>query len=329
MNAHAVLPLAGLLLGTLGAGLVARAGRRLGLLDRPSARSSHATPTPKGGGVGIVAAFVLTGIVQPLPPALTVAGAALAGVSLLSDRIHLAPALRMLVHLACAAALLPTLGLPAGLAAAPLGAAALLFIAGTANYFNFMDGSNGMAGLAGVVAFALLAYVAHASGHPAETALCATVAAACLGFLPWNAPRARVFMGDVSSVLLGFLFARTVIVLSYDAADLLTFAAFLFPFYADVLITMAVRLRAGERLSHAHRRHLYQILVNQRRWPHLRVALCYALVQLLVAAAALALRPHGVPALIGGLAVVSAFAAAVAVLARNRWERPTAGGVPA
>jgi Fuc2NAc and GlcNAc transferase len=102
-----------------------------------------------------------------------------------------------------------------------------VFIVGTANFYNFMDGINGIAGITGVVAFGLLALFGHLHGAGEGMVLCSLcLGAACLGFLPFNMPRARVFMGDVGSVLLGFLFALLVIFLARDLKDLVMMGVF-------------------------------------------------------------------------------------------------------
>jgi UDP-N-acetylmuramyl pentapeptide phosphotransferase/UDP-N-acetylglucosamine-1-phosphate transferase len=108
------------------------------------------------------------------------------------------------------------------------------------------------------------------------------VSLACLGFLPFNVPKARVFMGDVGSILLGGAFGSLVYLASDNFLDFACLAAFLFPFYVDELTTMIVRLRDGERLTQAHRRHLYQLLANEKGWPHWQVSLGFGALQLLV-----------------------------------------------
>jgi hypothetical protein len=157
------------------------------------------------------------------------------------------------------------------------------FIVGTANFYNFMDGINGIAGLTGVVGFALVAayiYLTNKPGPLGEVAL--GISLACLGFLPFNVPRARVFMGDVGSILLGGAFGCLVYLAAANFWDFACLAAFLFPCYADELTTILVRLRDGERLTQAHRRHLYQLLANEKGWPHWQVSLGFGVLQLLV-----------------------------------------------
>jgi Fuc2NAc and GlcNAc transferase len=158
----------------------------------------------------------------------------------------------------------------------------LWFLVVTANFFNFMDGINGMAGLSGTVGFGLLAFFAYL--HDADSwqfILPICLAAACLGFLPFNFPRARIFFGDVGSILIGFLFALLVAVLAVDISSFLILAGCLLPIYADASFTLFYRWRRQENLLVAHRQHLYQMLVHTGGFPHWQVSLFYALLQLI------------------------------------------------
>ncbi len=102
---------------------------------------------------------------------------------------------------------------------------------------------DGIKGIMGIVVLGMLAEVGWARGERPEWILVAlAIAAACGGFLPWNFPRARVFMGDVGSVLLGLMFAVFAVCWSQNPADFLMLAAFLFPFYADELVTLWTRI---------------------------------------------------------------------------------------
>ena len=143
-----------------------------------------------------------------------------------------------------------------------------------------MDGINGIAGITGIVGFGLLAFSAFLSGSDSSfVTLAICMSLSCLGFLPFNMPRARVFMGDVGSILLGFVFAGMVIWLSRNLLDFICLSAFLFPFYADEFTTMAVRIRDGENLTHPHRRHLYQLLTNEKGISHWKISVGYGLAQ--------------------------------------------------
>jgi len=316
----------GLCLGFAGAALAATHGGRWGLLDQPSQRSSHSRPIPKGGGIGILVALCLAAVWLDFPISIWLPVVGVSLVSLLGDRIELPAKWRLLVQFVAAGIVCGSIagafsagicwqvgGLIVGL---PL---TVFFVVATANIYNFMDGINGIAGITGAVAFGLLAWVGWTRGESSAWVLVAVaLAAACAGFLPWNFPRARVFMGDVGSILLGFVFALYVVAWSRTLADLLLFASFLFPFYLDEAVTLIPRLRDGESLIRPHRRHVYQILVNQMGIPHWRISLLYGAVQMVVAGGCLWLRPRGWLAEVAWLAVVSLSGGFLAARIRRR-----------
>jgi Fuc2NAc and GlcNAc transferase len=204
-----------------------------------------------------------------------------------------------------------------------LGLGLAIYIAGTANFYNFMDGINGIAGLTGIIAFGQLAFYANVIlGKPdhflIQTSL--AIVCACIGFLPFNFPQARVFMGDVGSILLGFLFAVSVVVLSESWLDFICLNSFLFTFYADELTTMIVRVRAGANLLQAHRRHIYQILVNQKKIPHWKITILYAVVQLLIGGSCIFVRQFGIVFLTIWLLIAFVLFAGFGRYVR-RWEK--------
>ena len=106
-------------------------------------------------------------------------------------------------------------------------------------------------------------------------------------------PRARVFMGDVGSILLGFVFACLVVTLSRDYLEMVCFAALFFPFYADELTTLTVRLRNHEDLIQSHRRHLYQLLANEFGIAHWKISSTYAAAQLAIGTGVLIVYSSG------------------------------------
>lgn len=180
----------------------------------------------------------------------------------------------------------------------------VVFIMGTANFYNFMDGINGIAGITGVVGFALLAIFAVNYGKDytvAMLAICMSVS--CFGFLPFNMPNAKVFMGDVGSILIGFVFAAMVVLLSKSLRDFICLTAFIFPFYADEITTMLVRIKDGEKLTQPHRRHLYQLLANEYGIAHWKVSVGYGLTQLFVGLSILWVRGFGHILMISALLV--------------------------
>lgn len=298
-------------LGAGGAWLIAGMPFREHLLDAPNERSSHTAPTPRGGGVGILVAFIVAGLTLRIPTTFLFAAVLVSAISFYGDYFRLSVRFRLAVQLVSAGMLLfpllPKLG--AHFALSTFGFAPFLFflilpliflfMIGTANFYNFMDGIDGIAGLSGVIAFGLLG--AYTLNRPPADAfqtplslLAIAIALACLGYLPFNLPRARVFMGDVGSILLGFVFAALVLTLARNYQEMLCFAALLFPFYADELTTMAVRLQDRENLAQSHRRHLYQLLANEFGMAHWKVTLIYAAVQFGVGAGVLVASSHGV-----------------------------------
>ena len=170
-----------------------------------------------------------------------------------------------------------------------------IFIVGTANFYNFMDGINGISGITGIVGFGLLAYyIFFNDGQTLLSNIAICISLSCLGFLPMNMPKAKVFMGDIGSILLGSVFAGLVFLSSKTALDFICMASFLFPFYADELTTMLVRLREGENLTQPHRRHLYQLLANERGVPHWTLSLGFGFLQFAVGVSVLFVKPYGI-----------------------------------
>ncbi|WP_167496454.1 glycosyltransferase family 4 protein [Desulfopila sp. IMCC35006] len=257
----------------------------LGLVDFPNSRSSHTSPTPRGGGVGLLLAFFVVSVfLTHASESLWLPATFLALVSFFDDRLDLSPRARLLFQLGAAAIMVLGAGVNEfsylDLIFIPFW---LLFIVGTANFYNFMDGINGIAGITGVVGFGLAAaFIRIVDADSTLFFLSLAMSAACAGFLPFNLPKARVFMGDVGSILLGFVFAGITFTLSNDLGSFLCFLAFMFPFYADALSTLFVRWRDGEKLTQAHRCHLYQVLANDCALPHWLVSCGYGFVQLVV-----------------------------------------------
>ncbi|OIN94874.1 MAG: hypothetical protein AUJ48_04300 [Deltaproteobacteria bacterium CG1_02_45_11] len=313
-----ILYLISTFLGSAGAWVIAKWGMKLSLSDKPNSRSSHNTITVKGGGIGILAAFVFVSLFISIPKSFWIPAALLSVFSLLGDRFEILPNIRLPVQFAAAFSFLLTLHIsvlstksfsllsfsPLALYSLSISALCLLFlsvfIVGTTNFYNFMDGINGIAGITGIVGFGLIAFFAFITGTDSYfITLSVCISFSCLGFLPFNFPKARVFMGDVGSILLGFVFSGMVILLSRNLRDFICLASFLFPFYADELITMVVRLKNGAKLSQPHRRHLYQLLANEYQVPHWKVSVGYGVAQLFVGLSIIFIENSG------GLAIVS------------------------
>jgi len=285
MTNKVVLVVGSLVLGAAGAWFMSSFAFRLGLLDLPNERSSHSLPTPRGGGIGILAAFIFSALVLEIPYAFWAPAVFLAAVGFFDDRLGLTPKVRLFFQFLAAVIVLSSLDYNGvGFLAVFLSAIFFaLFIVGTTNFYNFMDGINGIAGITGVAAFGLIAIFLMKSGLDFNLrlfAICLTVS--ILGFLPFNIPKSKLFMGDVGSILLGFVFASMVVHLSTDVSTFICLASFLAPFYADALTTLYVRWRDGEKLFEAHRRHLYQFLANEIGYPHWVVSVAYGIAQMIV-----------------------------------------------
>ena len=264
-----------------------------GMLDLPNDRGSHALPTPRGGGLAIVAvvsaAALLAAVLHP-ESLFSLAGAvlpalAVAAVSWFDDLKPVPIRVRFFVHIAAAVAATAVLGpvervdlgsfggFDLGIAAWPL---TVLWIVGLINAFNFMDGIDGIAGITGLAAGIAIAAAAWVSGATAIGAVAAAFAAASLGFLMWNWPPARVFMGDVGSTFCGMLLAVLPLAVGSDAKPrVVPVAVFvMWPFIFDTGYTIVRRLRNRENIFQAHRSHLYQRLTIAG-WSHRAVSGLY------------------------------------------------------
>lgn len=244
------------------------------MLDRPNERSSHTVPTPRGGGIAVIAAILaawlaLTGAGALPPRLLTIAAGALllAIVSWRDDRRGLSPAVRLFTQFAAVG--LGVWALSGGAIfqgwLPPLldrAAAALLWV-WFANLFNFMDGIDGLAGSEAAAIGGGLTLTAGfgLAADPGLAVAAAAVATASLGFLRWNRAPARVFLGDVGSVPLGYLLG---FLLLDAAARGHPWLALILPLYflADATITLLRRLLRGERVWQAHCEHFYQQAVR-------------------------------------------------------------------
>ena len=275
-----------------GAGLISCLGtyalipvlRRTAVLDRPNERSLHEMPTPRGGGIAVVAAILGAWLVLMLAEAVAapliavILGAGmLAAVSWLDDLRGVSPVVRLAVQFIAVG-----LGMLAVMPAEPVFqgwlppaidfVAAMLLWVWFVNLFNFMDGSDGLAGSeAAAIGGGLVLFATFGAGHdPALATLAAAIAAAAIGFLVWNWAPARIFLGDVGSVPLGYLLG---FLLLAAAARGYWKIALILPLYflADATITLLRRLARGERVWRPHREHFYQRAV-QRGLGHAAVA---------------------------------------------------------
>jgi Fuc2NAc and GlcNAc transferase len=314
-------------IGLVGSFLVTKRGHDWGLVDSPTERSSHRIPIPKGGGIGILVVFIIGALWWKIPWTLWIPVSIVSLVSLLTDYRDVTYKIRLAVQVSAAAIFSATIIFGRSVSREPFWISVLLlafgisYITATANYYNFMDGINGIAGLTGLAAFACLGLFGLLEGKDtAWVVLAFGIAAACAGFLPLNFPHAKVFMGDVGSILLGFLFASWVLWFSRSLLEFVVLTSFLFPFYVDELSTLMVRIKDRDRLTKAHRRHIYQILANQAGLRHEIVTIIYGFIQIVVAMLAWMAMSKGLFVLIGLLVFLAVLFFLGGMHIRRRWE---------
>jgi Fuc2NAc and GlcNAc transferase len=268
-------------------------------IDQPNARSSHSVPTPRGGGLSMVAViscgvlllYAAGALPLPLTATLLVGGLSVAAVGFWDD-VRAAPiAVRIGVHFGAAILAVYCLGSVPGIevngafigfgAMAPI--LTVLAIVWTLNLFNFMDGIDGIAtSEAACILFSAAAIGAFFANCPAAEVAAALIAgAACMGFLKWNWPPASIFMGDIGSGYLGYIIVVLAIAFSH-ACGLNIFAWLILGgvFFVDATLTLIRRCLRRESVFSAHRSHAYQWLA--RRWgSHRKVTVAVVAINLL------------------------------------------------
>lgn len=263
-------------------GLVRHLALHKNLLDVPNARSSHSIPTPRGGGLAIVIAYLmgltLLTVLGELPLAvwlgLALSAAAVALIGFVDDLEHVPARWRLLVHIASAILLiacvggLPPLPLP-GLGPVALGGVGTallgLFLVWLINLYNFMDGIDGIAAAQAVTVCLGMAFLSWYGGHSAVLVPLLALALAALGFLLWNFPPAKIFMGDVGSGFLGAALGGLMTWQVQGNGELVwAWLIMLGTFVVDASLTLLRRLLRRQRVYEAHRSHAYQSA--SRRW---------------------------------------------------------------
>ena len=260
------------------------------LLDRPNPRSSHVVPTPRGGGMAIVVAFLVASLFlwrSDLVPAkvvfiITGCGGLVALIGCVDDHRHLRPLVRFCTHAASAAAALflldhfPSLPLftgtvDPGVPGYILGGVSLVWLL---NLYNFMDGIDAIAGLEAISVAGGGAFIIwYNQGDQGYAFWLLLLAAATAGFLVWNWPPAKIFMGDGGSGFLGFVLGILAIASSIDGAINVWSWMILFGvFLVDATVTLIRRVFRGEIFYKAHRSHAYQVLAR-RLGSHLKISL--------------------------------------------------------
>jgi Fuc2NAc and GlcNAc transferase len=293
MMTGVLMVLAGAAAAALAVGAVRRYALARSILDLPNERSSHHLPTPSGGGLGLIIPFLaLVGGFLAVGGALTMAFvlalfaiATLAVIGWIDDRAGVSVPVRLAVHVAAALTILPLAMAPAAAAGAADGkvvTAATVIAAGAwvfagvsaINVVNFMDGIDGLIGSQLLLFGVHLALLATPGTAAFGWGL--LLAATCAGFLVWNWPPARIFMGDAGSGALGLaaVVGGALLVRGHGIPPLIAFLP-LYALFLDAATTLVRRILRRERIWEAHRSHLYQRLANSG-WGHRRVTLLFA-----------------------------------------------------
>jgi Fuc2NAc and GlcNAc transferase len=260
-----------------------RLAEKSNMIAQPGARQSHQQATPTGGGLGLIFAIIVTTLGLQL--LLSLPGFwwqnMLPGILLLTligwrdDRISVSAVVRLAVQLIVSIWMIGFGWSSFSINGMGLLAIAVVVTVWMMNLYNFMDGSNGMAGFQGVFAGLVMALLFQTGGHQAMALIALIVAAACAGFLPLNFPQARVFMGDVASVPLGFIFASFIIYgIAVDVLSLPVSILIMSVFIVDATLTLLTRVFRKEQWYTAHAQHVYQRLIAHG-WSHWQVLVVY------------------------------------------------------
>ncbi|AIG05691.1 glycosyltransferase WbpL [Pseudomonas fluorescens] len=305
---------------------------RRSIIDIPNARSSHTVPTPRGGGVAIVLTFALALVWLACVQLITVAeSAALLGAGLLiaiigfmDDHGHIAARWRLLGHFTAAIWTLSWMhGLPAITAFGvvfDLGwvghVLAVFYLVWMLNLYNFMDGIDGLASLQAICACLGLTLIYFLSGQLSMMWAPLLLSVSVAGFLYWNFPPARIFMGDAGSGFLGIILGGLSIQAAWAGSEFFfAWLIMLGVFIVDATFTLIRRLARGDKVYEAHRSHAYQF-ASRQYGRHLPVTLAVAVINVVwLLPLALAVAIFGLDA---GLGTVIAYLPLVLLAVKYR-----------
>lgn len=267
------------------------------IIDIPNARSSHSVPTPRGGGVAIVITFLISlpvllsaGLIEaPIMWALLGAGGGIALLGFLDDHGHIAARWRLAGHFLGAIWILFWMdGFPAitvfglDLDLKWIGnVLAAIFLVWMLNLYNFMDGIDGLASIEAICVCICGSFLYFYTGEIGAAILPITLAAAVTGFLFWNFPPAKIFMGDAGSGFLGIMLAALSLQAAWIAPQLFwSWIILLGVFIVDATMTLLRRLIRHEKVYEAHRSHAYQFAARHYR-AHKPVSLTVGIINIL------------------------------------------------
>jgi len=282
---------------------------RVGIMDEPNARSSHQQATPRGGGVAIVATFLIgVGVIEILGEEVQIhqhyfwvfllSSLLIAAISLYDDITQKSFKIKLITQIVAialamgAGLMLDETSVPA-LSGLPWLAMVItaLWLLGLTNAYNFMDGIDGMAAATAIIVCLFFAAITLSHGSNFAYLVSFVVAAGAAGFFVFNWPPATIFMGDVGSAFLGFVLAALALMAaSFDNSHTSFFVMplLLCHFIFDTVFTMGRRVLSGENPAQAHRSHLYQLLVRMGG-SHRQVTMLYAGLAMVQGCAALAI----------------------------------------
>ncbi len=267
------------------------------IIDIPNARSSHSIPTPRGGGVAIVISFLASlpflyfagQLDLSVMYALLCTGFGIALLGFLDDHGHIAAGWRLLGHLMASIWFLFWLG---GLPAVVFfgykihlmwigDVLAAVYLIWMLNLYNFMDGIDGIASIEAICVCLCGAFLYYYLGYSTAAILPILLAASIIGFLCWNFPPAKIFMGDAGSGFLGFILAGLSLQAAWIAPQLLwSWIILLGVFIVDATLTLLRRLIRREKVYEAHRSHAYQYAARHY-YAHKPVTLVVGIINIL------------------------------------------------
>ena len=250
--------------------------RRLGIMDVPNHRSLHSIPRPRTGGLAVVLAaiaglFYLSKQLDSELVSILPYGLVILLLAFIDDMRSISSSLRLLVQFVVAMMLvfkglaLTAISLPGIeiILHKPVSiVVSVIFIVWTVNMYNFMDGMDGFAGGMALIGFTSFAIIAFYRGDSSFALINLLVVAATLGFLVFNLPPAKIFLGDVGSTLLGMFVAFFILWADLNQVFPFWIGLIIFmPFFLDATVTLVKRIARKEKFWEAHRTHYYQRLV--------------------------------------------------------------------
>ncbi len=274
-------------------------GPKLNLLDVANGRSSHVGAIPTGAGFSLPVIFTCISVYYSIHYFIWIPVVLLSLFSFIGDRKDLSVKTRLLVQFICAITFCIGWSYHSGISNVFLLIFFVFFLTGTANLYNFMDGINGISGMTALIGFGFLTWYSFINGAGSSVVVTSLIVCGfSVGFLFFNFPKARVFMGDVGSIFIGFIFAVQVIVLSETLLEFLCLSSFILPFYLDEITTMTIRIKNHENITRAHRKHMYQLLANELQQSQWVVTLGFAVFQFVICFCVIWAQAFGLPAVL-------------------------------